>query len=143
MNLPTSAERNQKHLDLLCATIAESTQSLAGIVSKLQSQHHEFPGIATVYRLLRDDEKFADQYARAKADQSDLLVDEMLSIADDDTGDELGNTNVQRAKLKVETRKWIASKLKPKIYGDRGDRATVAIQINEKASVVDLSRYQM
>ncbi len=135
--------RQQANLDLLCSTIAESTQSLAGIVKRLQEQKPDFPSIATIYRLLRDNEAFAAQYTRAKEDQTDILVDEMLDIADDDSGDTEGMVSAQRAKLRIETRKWISSKLKPKIYGERGDRIAVAIQVNNgDVSPVDLSRYQ-
>jgi hypothetical protein len=50
-----------------------------------------------------------------------------LSIADDPTGDyreEDGKKipdyeNVQRARLRVDTRKWMAGKLLPKVYGDK------------------------
>lgn len=129
------------HFDLLCATIAENTKSLSAIVTELRKQHSDFPAIATIYRMLRDDENFAEQYGRAKADQCDLMADEIMEIADDTSGDESGNTNVQRAKLRVEARKWLASKLKPKTYGDKSDRLAVAIQVNVGESPVDLSRY--
>jgi len=132
----------QANLDLLCATIAESTQSLAGIVKRLQEQQPDFPSVATIYRLLRDNEDFAIQYTRAKEDQSDILVDEMLDIADDDSGDCEGMVSAQRSKIKIETRKWIASKLKPKLYGDRGDRVQLNVQINNGVEPIDLSNYQ-
>ena len=80
----------------------------------------------------------------AKEDQANLMAEEMMAISDDVSGDaEGGNANVQRARLRVETRKWIASKLKPKTYGDQKDRALVAVQINNaEYCPFDLSKYQ-
>ena len=51
-----------------------------------------------------------------------------MNIADDDSkdvrhgkdGEELLNAEfVQRSRLRIDTRKWLASKLLPKMYGDR------------------------
>lgn len=90
-------------------------------------QDEKMPDRATVFRWLARHESFRDQYARAKEESADALVEDMLSIADDglnDTytdseGNDRTNTDViQRSKLRVDTRKWIASKLKPKKYGD-------------------------
>lgn len=121
--------------DLLCSEIATCTESLAAIVSRLQSEHIGFPAIASIYRRLRENNDFAEVYTRAKQDQSDLLVDEMIQISDDDSGDADGSVSVMRAKLKIETRKWIASKLKPKSYGDKLD---VSGTINHEHSVTAL-----
>jgi len=59
--------------------------------------------------------------------QADLLVEEMIDLSDDKTGDVLetdigqqgNNANVTSSRLQVDTRKWIASKLRPKKYGDK------------------------
>lgn len=70
----------------------------------------------------------AEMYARAREDRADLLADEILDIADDAKGDiyidddGVERTNhevVARAKLRVDARKWIACKLKPRVYGDK------------------------
>lgn len=85
------------------------------------------PDKATVFRWLAKHESFRDQYARAKEESADALVEDMLAIADDGLNDTYtdddGNERtladvIQRSKLRVDTRKWIASKLKPKKYGD-------------------------
>lgn len=71
-----------------------------------------------------------DKYTRAREDQADTLADEILDIADEKIDDfiidEEGNKRpnpdtVQRSKLRVEARKWIAAKLKPKKYGEKID----------------------
>jgi hypothetical protein len=85
------------------------------------------PCESTVYLWLKKQEGFSEMYARAREDQADTLADEMLEIADDSSRDtlkteagEVCNTEyVQRSRLRVDTRKWIASKLKPRKYGDK------------------------
>lgn len=81
----------------------------------------------TFYKILNKDEKRALQYARATEERTEILVEDMLGIADgyeddvilDKDGNEVVNHNViQRDRLRVDTRKWLASKMKPKKYGD-------------------------
>ena len=71
---------------------------------------------------------FSEQYARAREAQADKLAEETLLIADESSQDTYvdadGNvkTNteaIQRSKLRVDTRKWLASKMAPKKYGDK------------------------
>ncbi len=88
------------------------------------------PDKATVLRWLADKEKadFRDQYVHAREMQADALFDEALEIADDTTGDittgkddkeTVNHENIQRSRLRVDTRKWAAGKLAPKLYGDK------------------------
>ena len=66
---------------------------------------------STVIKWLTQQEDFALQYARAREEQAETLADDILHIAD-------GDGDVRRDTLRVDARKWIASKLKPKKYGD-------------------------
>ena len=89
------------------------------------------PDRQTVFRWLRQHDEFCAQYARAKEEAADALADEILDIADDARNDwmervdpenpgyQFNGEHVQRSKLRLEARKWTASKLKPKKYGDR------------------------
>ncbi len=90
------------------------------------------PDKATVLRWLGDKAKpeFRDQYAHARDMQADALFDEALEIADDVSGDwstdkdgkkVLDHENIQRSRLRVDTRKWAAGKMAPKRYGDKLD----------------------
>lgn len=85
---------------------------------------------ATVYRWLEKHPEFRDQYARAREFAADAMADDILEIADDATGDfvvddegnrKLNPENIQRSRLRVDARKWTASKPMPKKYGDRLD----------------------
>jgi hypothetical protein len=71
------------------------------------------------------DEKYKAQYEKAVLDRADHLADEILELADEEIPFEaLGpgaNAWVQQKRLQVDARKWVASKLKPRTYGDRLD----------------------
>lgn len=92
------------------------------------------PGMSTVFRFLADVQNgaFREQYARAREAQADALVDDMLEIADDARNDwmerrgddgtdsyQLNGEHIQRSKLRIDARKWMATKLAPKKYGEK------------------------
>lgn len=65
---------------------------------------------------------FAAQYARACDERGHWLAEDALRIADQPVRRVKGhmdNAEVQDKRLKVDTRKWFASKLAPKAFGDR------------------------
>lgn len=83
---------------------------------------------STVMRWLSSNDAFRDNYARAREDQANFIAEEILRISDDGLNDtytdENGNVVVNqdviaRSRLRVDSRKWYASKLLPKKYGDK------------------------
>jgi hypothetical protein len=74
------------------------------------------PNISTIYRWLASNKEFCELYEKAKDDQADTLADSILEISDTAMPE-----NVQVARLRVDARKWVAAKLKPRKYGDRAD----------------------
>jgi hypothetical protein len=70
-------------------------------------------------------------YTQAKEEQADTLAEEIQDIADQmpmEVTDKDGNTKFDPAyinwmRLRVDARKWTASKLKPRKYGDRVELA--------------------
>jgi hypothetical protein len=131
-----------KHLgEVICARIAEG-DSLREIC-----REEEMPERVTIYRWLAADPDFCNLYTRAREDQADTLADEILAIADEQpeiipvmdkrTGEliehKLDGAFLQWQRNRIDTRKWIAMKLKPRKYGDRqilaGDsEAPLAVQ---------------
>lgn len=109
--------------DAICERIAEG-ESLRAIC-----RDDNMPSIATVFRWLAGNPSFSEQYARAREEQAETLADEIVSISDEtavvakqdgeDVSLTLDATAVARNRLRVEARKWVASKLKPKKYGDK------------------------
>jgi len=82
-----------------------------------------------VFRWLRKYEDFSDQYARARIEMADAIFDEVLAIADDcsqdrDVKGQFNHEHVQRSKLRIDARKWMAGKLRPKVYGEKLDHTS-------------------
>jgi hypothetical protein len=85
-----------------------------------------FPARTTVLRWLEEQPSFAERYRYAREALMDWYSEEILKIAFDDAGDVFidgervvsDHARVQRARLKVDTLKWIMSKLAPRTYGD-------------------------
>ena len=120
----------------ICDRIADG-ESLVKICSDAK-----MPKKTAVYEWLLRHKEFAEIYARAREDQADTLADEIHAISDElpqQIVDDKGKTRydsayVQWQKNRVDARKWVAAKLKPKKYSDRiahvGDNESDAININ-------------
>jgi bisphosphoglycerate-dependent phosphoglycerate mutase len=89
----------------ICQQIAEG-KSLKTICAT-----DDTPAVSTLFEWLNNNKEFSELYAQAKSQQADAFIEEMLVISDTES-------DVQRARLKIDTMKWVASKLKPKVYGD-------------------------
>jgi hypothetical protein len=111
-----------------CELIATGKQG----IRRLCDQNDSLPEPQTLYRWMSQHPEFREQYAHAKEEQLQLLEDEILEIADDSTndyvtvtkknGDEyevLNKEAVMRSNLRIESRKWLMGKLKPKKYGEK------------------------
>lgn len=92
----------------------------------------DMPSKSTVLKWASENKEFSDQYAQARADLLDYWAEEIVDISEDGSNDwydretRNGNTirvvdheHVTRSKLRVDTRKWLLSKLAAKKYGER------------------------
>ena len=107
--------------DRLCAG-----ESLRTIV-----RDDHMPASSTVFKWLAARPAFAEQYARAREVQADAIFEDILDIADNATNDWMerhgeedkgwvaNGEHIQRSKLRVDARKWMAGKLAPKKYGEK------------------------
>lgn len=89
------------------------------------------PGERTVYRWVESNESFRQKYVRAREAQAERMAEEILDIADnatndwmarfgdDDGGWQANGEHMQRSRLRVDSRKWLMSKMLPKKYGDK------------------------
>ena len=88
------------------------------------------PCASVVFKWLADETKgaFVEQYARAREAQADFYAESIIQIADDgandtymddDGGVKVDQDVIARSRLRVDARKWYASKLAPKKYGDK------------------------
>lgn len=136
----------QEMADLICQRVATTTMGLARMCEK----YDDMPEKSTINLWRYKYPEFSSQYAQAKLKQADLLAEEMLDIADDGTNDwmqsfgESGETiykqngeHVNRSRLRIDTRKFLAAKLLPKQYGDAarddsGNKSPVLVVYTEK-----------
>lgn len=116
-----SKEDRQKAVDELCKRI-EQGDSVRRALS-----YDDLPDRNTFYRWFDEFEPLRDQYARACEVREDKFFDDILEISDTDNADITINEGmavvdgqaIQRSKLRIDTRKWMLSKMNPKKYGDR------------------------
>lgn len=120
------SDYSQETADYICGQLA------LGRSMRRVCEDDGVPVISTVFRWLRQYPEFRQQYDTAKAECADYLADEIVEIADDGTNDYVTKKNkdgseyeavnsehIQRSRLRVDARKWVAAKLKPKKYGDK------------------------
>lgn len=81
------------------------------------------------YTALHKDRSLSVGYVRAQEIRADLMADEIIDIADTDD-------DPARARNRIEARKWVASKLHHKRYGDRIDM-TVSATLDITATLAD------
>jgi hypothetical protein len=83
------------------------------------------PSYAWAKLQLRSNPELKVAYQQAVEDRADRLAEELIEIADTPMPEGLDGPGrsawVQQMRLRVDVRKWAASKLRPKTYGDRLD----------------------
>lgn len=113
--LPSNAKYTPELAEEICRRISVG-QSLVTI-----SRDPLMPGTTTIRNWILNNKDFKAAYDLARDEQADFYADEIIEIADASyrTGEQ-----IQQARLKIDSRKWIASKLKPKRYGEKVDLTT-------------------
>ena len=102
----TEAER-QDIQDRICVGLR-----LGRSLKSILDNERGMPTRETIYKWLKDDKEFSDNYVRAREDQADYFADEIMHIADTEE-------DPDRARVRIDARKWAAGNLKPKSYGDK------------------------
>jgi hypothetical protein len=72
--------------------------------------------------LLSDDpqyDAFRANYARAREMQAEVLADETIDIADATKRVRKSHVAIESARLRIDARKWLAAKMRPKKYGEK------------------------
>jgi hypothetical protein len=126
------SDYNETIADMICERMVcgkdDKPESLRSIC-----RDEGMPPLGTVMRWLAKYPEFREQYASAREAQAEVQQEELLEISDNCTDDiltllgneeegSLGRINhsaIARAKLQIDTRKWVMSKMSPKKYGDR------------------------
>jgi len=113
----------------ICAELAQ------GVSLRTVCKADDMPCVATVFNWFRVHPEFLEHYARAKEESADAMAEEILDIADNAANDYMealdkdgqaaswrfNGEHIQRSRLRVDTRKFLMAKMKPKRYGDKVD----------------------
>jgi hypothetical protein len=103
-------------------------QSLMGAVKAMGIPY------ATAKYHLRKNEALKKEYYSAIEERGDYLADELVDLSDEmppaDLDPALINAWVNRQRLRIDARKWTASKLRPKMWGDKIDVSVTHTQIS-------------
>lgn len=125
MGRPT--KYNKRTANSICKLIAEG-KSLRKICEDAKK-----PAKWTVLNWLRAHEEFRAQYTRARNDQADHFADEIIGIADTEK-------DSNKARVRIDARKWVAGKQRPKKYGDKvqltGGDGEGPIEVKEEVRVI-------
>jgi len=122
---------NQELADLICERVGTHTCGLP----KLCEMFDDMPNQETIYAWRYKYDDFSNNYAKAKMRQAELMAEELNKIASEVHTyiDAEGNTRYDAAftaaqRLKIDTIKWQATKLAPKIYGDRTQNTVTVVK---------------
>jgi hypothetical protein len=82
------------------------------------------------YEWIKGDEKLSNNYARATDERAELIFEDLITISDNEYGD------ATRDRLRVDTRKWVLGRMKPKKYGDKLDLTSDGDKIQQTVIVL-------
>lgn len=118
--------RPTDYTDEIAAWVCEIVAITPKGINRICEMYEGFPSQPTIDRWRRNNERFRLEYARAKVFQANLLAEDVLEVAQNRNNDFIPNEDgmmipcpsaIARDNLIIQTQKWIASKLVPKIYG--------------------------
>jgi hypothetical protein len=126
---------SQQEINTLFTHICDEMSKGRSLRSVLRDE--DMPHSDTFYIWVNSDRLKTVQYAQACEKRAEKIFEEMLSIADDSTNDTMyietkGGKEIEvedkewtnRSRLRIDTRKWMLSKMMPKKYGDKLDITT-------------------
>ena len=117
-----------EEIERIFSSILEAIEKGESLRNVLKSP--DTPSSRTFYIWLEADEEKVKRYARACKERASSIFEDILSIADDSSKDvvtsedgrkSLNSEFAARSRIRIDARKWMLSKLEPKVYGDRTD----------------------
>lgn len=131
---------SQELADKVCENIANGIS-----LRQMCAEDDSLPDRRTIREWWNKDETFALQIARAREEQADHFFEQIIEISQ---GTLHGKYDAYAARAAADQLKWVAGKLRPKVYGDKIDHTTngkdlptpilgvVAVQ-NEPKNIID------
>lgn len=117
--------RTPENAERICELIAEG-YTLRQVARDIEAS------ASKISEWAREDAVFGEQYARAMEARWDRMAEEIQEISDEGTNDWMqreldageivsvpDHEHIQRSKLRVDTRKWLLAKMRPRQFGDR------------------------
>jgi hypothetical protein len=142
-NLPSKKGRkpyeyHEEVGDIICEELAKGKS-----LTRIRKERPEVPSLALIYRWLENNVIFREKYTKARELQAHHYLDEILDIANNAVADireakhgpEINKPVILRAKLQIDTYKWVMGKLNGK-YSDKqvvehiGDSSGVNIHVD-------------
>lgn len=106
--MPAAKPYDADIVSKVCDALVCSDRSIGRALASVKNA----PGVTRWYEWLEENETAAKMYARAKESQADFMAGQIVEIADTEA-------DPNRARIRVDARKWVAAKLKPRSYGDK------------------------
>lgn len=110
-----------EHFELICSELEESWEGLLTICKK-----YGYESRTPFHNFKRDNEELENRYARAREKQLDYLEELLREVSFNETRDRevvdkvnVGGNAVARDRLKADTLKFILSKLRASVYGNK------------------------
>lgn len=137
--------RPSKYTPDLCERICSLVATNTCGIDELCAKHPELPDESTIrlWRFKYID--FSRSYAQAKMFQAELLAEQIHKISnsvityhDSEGNERVDSGSVAQARLRVDSIKWHASKLAPKIYGDK-QQTESTVTVKHEESIKDLA----
>lgn len=112
-----------------CEEILAKVRAGSSLIAACKSGDDWTPSEATFRLWCDSDADLSAKYTRARDDRADAIFEECMIIADSQEGDVItvdGHASpnhdfIARAKLRIDTRRWMLGKMQPKKYGDKLD----------------------
>jgi len=129
---------SKEEKDAFKKTIIENISIGQSLKSILDDENNAMPDRTTVYTWLNSehddyDNAFFNNYARARQDQADFYADEIIDISDTEA-------DPNKARVRIDARKWKAGKMKPSVYSEKLDITTKGEKVNDmKLSVSQIA----
>ena len=141
--MPIYNEKKRVELiNTICEEMAKG-RSLRSVLRDEGMPHH-----TTFFSWIDDNKERLAQYTGAREARADVIFEQILLISDSQEGDiikledgkEVTNHDViQRARLRVDSRKWMLGKMQPKKYGEKLDLSSSDGTMTPKADLSSFS----
>ena len=113
--------RTINNAERICAMLAE------GYTLRQIARELSFRSASAIVNWANEDTAFRERYAGAMELRCARMAEEILEISDNASNDWMereglivpDHENVQRSRLRVDSRKWLLAKMLPKKYGDK------------------------